>query len=99
MKKKIEKILQKWKNSRQEADITEVEKVLDEFFPDDWEYTGQRGSHGLVVKSSLFKGIGGFNRDLGCLIIPTIQGRRVNHFYLKDILKAIELIKENENGN
>lgn len=95
MKNKYEKILDKWAHGRQEADIAEVEKILDRFFPCSWEYTSQRGSHSLVVVNESFIGIANnYNTDLGLLIIPTKKGRHVKHSYLRYIVKAINNASE-----
>lgn len=99
MKSKYKKILEKWKNGNQDGPITEVETVLDEFFPGQWGYSKQSGSHSLYVEDDSFIGIGKINRELFRFTIPSTNGKKVKPFYLKSIVKAVEIKLENENEN
>jgi hypothetical protein len=88
---KVEKTLQRWRNSKQEVRVEELFPVLNRFFPDSWDYGGQRGSHVIKVTHPLLKGIPGYGPD-GDFCVPTRGGQKVVFFYLKLVLKSIELI-------
>lgn len=93
---KIDKRIQKWKNSKQETRKEEIEPVLNYYFPNMWTYGAGTGSHNYKITHPKLKGIQGFGPD-GDLTIPTIGGQKIKHFYLKNLVKAIEIIsKEKE---
>ncbi len=94
---RIEKILERWSNSKQEALIDEVYKILDHYFSGNWYKTGKGGSHNIRVQSDLLKGKNDFGVD-GDFTIP-VKGRLVKYYYLRNILKAIEIIEEEEDEN
>ena len=98
MKRKFKNILEKWANGKQEADLSEVEQVLDEFFPGKWGYNSKTGSHNLFVEDDSFIGISGINKDMPRFNIPSKNGRHVKPVYLRDIVKAIKRIREISNG-
>ncbi len=88
-----EKIYNKWTLNRpKEAKIREVKTVLNAYFPDQWGCKG--GSH-IVVRNEILKKVPDF-QPYGEFTIPVKHGKRVKGFYLKTILKAIEILKEFE---
>lgn len=92
---KAEKIIQKWKANRPvTVPVDDVRIVLEKFFPGKWKWDG--GSH-IVVTESILKAHPKFN--LGIITIPTVSGRSVKQFYIKNILQAIDLLKQFEEWN
>ncbi|MCX8055825.1 MAG: hypothetical protein N3A67_09210 [Ignavibacteria bacterium] len=90
---KIEKKLQKWKNSKQEVRKEEIEPVLNKYFPNMWTYGSSRGSHIYKVSHPKLIGFLDYGPN-GEFTIPTTGGQRIKHWYLKKLLKAIEIITE-----
>lgn len=90
---KRQKLLDKWKqNTPKTARRSEVEAVLDHYFPN--EYTWDGGSH-IVVENDLLKGLKDI-APLGILSIPVKNGRDVKGVYLKTLMKVIEYIQNQE---
>jgi predicted RNA binding protein YcfA (HicA-like mRNA interferase family) len=86
---KIDKLIDAWRNnnSRQEATRDEVESVLYSF---GFEYTHTTGSHFIYYHQNLEN-----KKDyLGGIISIPNKGLKIKSFYLKNILKAIEIINE-----
>lgn len=90
---KIEKKLQKWRNSRQDVPKEELISVLNYYFPDMWTYGGKTGSHIYKISHPKLKGLLEYGLD-GEFVIPVSGGQRVKHFYLKKLIKTIELVEE-----
>lgn len=90
---KIEKTLQKWKNSKQEVRKEEIEPVLNNYFPNMWTYGGSTGSHIYKITHPRLAGISGYGPN-GEFTIPVTGGQRIKHWYIKKLLKAIEIITE-----
>lgn len=88
---KIEKILDHWKRRPSEERLDVVLSVLEHF---GFKVEFKRGSHILVrhprlVGRTEYDQSGGFS-------FPGKGGQRVRGLYLKDILKAINIIREEE---
>ncbi len=88
---KIEKKLQKWRNSKQDVPKEELYSVLNHFFPEMWTYGGRTGSHIFKITHPQLKGLPEYGID-GDFIVPVSGGQRVKYFYLKKLIKTIELI-------
>ena len=86
---KIEKILSKWKNPPPQIALRDVKSVLKEF---GFDIDSKRGSH-IVVRHSCLIGHDGFSNN-GEFTIPTVHGRHVKKWYIKEIMKAISIIEE-----
>jgi len=86
---KIGKILKKWESKPSEISRDEVVRIL-EGFGFDVEF--KKGSH-IIVRHPKLKNRRGFGA-LGEFTVPTKNGRTVKGFYLKTILIAIAIIKE-----
>ncbi len=94
---RIEKRIKKWKNPsfKQEVPVKEVIAVLNHFFPNSFSYGETRGSHIIKVWHKCLENIPDYGLE-GDFIIPTTGGNKVKHFYLKTLVKSIEIIKECE---
>ncbi len=92
---RIEKRISKWKNHqfKQDVPVDDLFSVLDYFFPGSYKYGETRGSHIIKVWHECLKGVPGFGPD-GDFTIPTKGGKKVKHFYLKDLVKAIDIVRE-----
>ena len=87
---KLEKILKKWKSSKQPVPKEEVFTVLNKFFPDGWEH--KSGSH-IVVRHHLLKQLPDYGSK-GEFSIAIKSGKRIKPIYLKELLKVIEYLGE-----
>lgn len=89
---KADEILKSWEKIRPvEVRIGDVEIVLEKYFPGEWVW--QKGSH-IVVTSKILAIHPQFK--LGILTVPTVKGRTVKSFYINNMIKAIEFIKQYE---
>lgn len=86
---KIGKILKKWETKPTEVSREEVIRILESF---EFGIEFKKGSH-IIVSHPKLKNRHGFGA-LGEFTVPTKNGRTVKGFYLKSILKAIEIITE-----
>ncbi len=86
---KTEKILKKWRNK---PTIVRKEEVLNILRKYGFEIEHKKGSH-IIVRHEKLIGKCGFG-ILGDFTVPVKNGRDVKGFYLKQILKAIEIIEE-----
>lgn len=90
---KRQKLFDKWKkNTPTTARRSEVEAILDYYFPDEYNWDG--GSH-IVVESDILKELREI-APLGILSIPVKNGREVKGVYLKTLMKVIEYIQNQE---
>jgi hypothetical protein len=91
---KVDKIIDKWrrKNYTQDADVSDVELVLEEYFEN--YIVNTSGSHLFYIQHDLLVGVYGFKSD-GSFTIPVKSGRYVKKVYYKTLLKAIDIIEEN----
>jgi hypothetical protein len=92
---KLEKKLQKWLVSKQEVPREEIHSVLDHFFPGMWSYGGKPGSHVYKISHPKLKDNPDYGPD-GDMTIPVRGGQKILHVYLKKLIKAIEIITEEE---
>ena len=86
---KIEKILKKWESGPTEVEREEVLSVLKRYA---FIIHFKKGSHIIVSHPALvdkpnFGGLGEFT-------IPLKKGRKVKGFYIKNILEAITIVRE-----
>ncbi|MDX2130239.1 MAG: hypothetical protein SFU91_14490 [Chloroherpetonaceae bacterium] len=87
---KVEKTLEKWKNSNQPVPTNEVKSVLFRFFPDTKIREGT--SHRYIISHPALKQNPHF-APKGTFLIP-VKGNKVKPFYIKQILIAIELYRK-----
>ncbi|HED37055.1 MAG TPA: hypothetical protein ENI76_02240 [Ignavibacteria bacterium] len=94
---KIEKRIEKWKNPRfkQNVPVGDLFAVLDKYFPESYDMV----ENAVHILSEF--GINYFltNPDMELKeisLIPTTGGKHVKHFYLKDLVKAIDIITKVE---
>ena len=94
---RIEKRIEKWRNPnfKQNVPVDDLFSVLDKYFPGSYIYGGKRGSHIFKVWHKLLIGQIGYGPE-GDFTIPTSGGKHVKHFYLKALVKTIDIIKEEE---
>lgn len=91
---KIEKVLEKWKNSiPPTTPIEDVEKVARSY---GFVIEVKKGSHTIYSHEKLI-GESGYS-EFGGFTVASVKGRHVKRVYIQDLLKAIEII-ENEEGN
>jgi hypothetical protein len=89
---KADEILKSWETRRPvEVRIGDVEIVLEKYFPGEWVW--QKSSH-IVVTSKILAIHPQFR--MGIMSVPTVSGRTVKSFYINNIIKAIEFIKQYE---
>lgn len=91
--RKVEKRLERWRNSRQSVPKGDLEMVLDFYFAGRWTH-GPRGggSHEYRIRHEYF---GEFANCLdGMIHIPVRHGKQVRHQYLKVLLVVIDKIRE-----
>ena len=88
---KVEKVLKKWGTKPTEVSRDEVVNILKRF---GFEFDFKKGSH-IVVRHTKLINQANFGA-LGEFTVPTKKGRTVKGFYLKEILVAISIVKEDE---
>lgn len=93
---KRDKLLKNWKtNTPTTAKRSEVESILDIYFPGEYSLDG--GSH-IVVESEQLKLLQSTS-PYGILTIPLKSGRHVKRVYLKKLIKVIEEIQQLEEAS
>ncbi len=90
---KHEDRIEKWKGSNQNVPKSDLEPVLDEYFPGWEEKKGKGTSHRYKLKNSILANYSGY--PYGCLTIPISGGQSIKPVYMKKLVKAIAKIKEN----
>lgn len=90
---KRDKKLDKWRNNTpKEVPVAEVQAIVDYFFPSS-QLPKKKGSHNIVIRDDRLVGFREFG-PLGHLEIPVKGGQKVKGWYLIDLVKAIDIIKE-----
>lgn len=90
---KSEKLIERWKQSRPTfVRKGEVETVLNRYFKGEWVHDG--GSH-IVVRNEILKKYKDY-QPFGEFTVVIKGGQQVKGVYVKEILKAISLIQEDE---
>ena len=92
---KVDKTLEKWKNSKQPVPLSEVEAVIRRYFPDTKIKGGT--SHRFMISHPALIGVPHFAPN-GTFLIP-VKGRTVKPFYIKQLIEAITLLQEYNNNN
>ncbi|HXK48850.1 MAG TPA: type II toxin-antitoxin system HicA family toxin [Clostridiales bacterium] len=93
---KNEKLIEKWKNYlAPEVPRKDVEKVA-RTYGFNIESSSSGGSHMIYSHVKLI-GEPGYS-EIGGFTVPYVSGKTVKKIYVKNLLKAIEII-ENEEGN
>lgn len=93
---RIEKRLEKFCNPASKQDIPkeDLDSILNHYFPGQWTFGETRGSHNYRISHPCFTNFPSDYGAEGVLLIPTKHGQSVKHFYLKNLCKAIDRIKE-----
>lgn len=98
MSSNAKKLFSKWSlQIPKEARINDVKTVLKYFFPDQWD---QKGTSHIVIRSEKLKAFEEF-KPYGEITVPVKSGKHVKGFYIKTIIKGIELLQntaEETNG-
>lgn len=91
---RAQKLFRKWSdNIPSEAKRSEVEVLLEHYFHGQWSF-GSKASH-IVLRCDRLAGFSPFNY-IGEITIPIRKGRYVKGFYIKNLIEAINVIKELE---
>ena len=86
----IEKLINKLRNIKQPVvPLSDVIKVLDYY---KFSYVMKKGSH-MLVKHVYLIGKPGFSAN-GEFHVPTVSGRRVKKYVVKNLFTAIDIIEE-----
>lgn len=93
---KIEKRVESWRTGKQPVPKEKLESVLNHYFSGCWWQSGKSGSHIFKISHPVISQMAGSN-SYGDLTIPVSGGQKVKPIYLKKLVKAIDLIKEQEN--
>lgn len=92
---KVEKRVEKWRTGKQPVPKDSLESVLNHYFPGCWSKSGKGGSHIFKISHPVIAQMADSNL-YGDLTIPVSGGQKVKPIYLKKLLKAIDLLKEQE---
>ncbi len=92
---KVEKRLEKWKETKQPVPVSEVEPVIKRFFPDVRILGGS--SHRYMIRHSALKEDKDFAPN-GTLLIP-VKGNKILGIYIQQLVKAIALCQTNQTNN
>jgi len=85
----IEKRIEKWRSSKQPVSKKDLEPVLNYYFPG-WK-SGKGTSH--LYKLYHEKLINNTDYFYGHFTIPVTGGNKVKYIYIKQLIKAIEIIE------
>jgi len=88
--RKYEDRIQKWRNSKQEVPVDDVEPVIRYYFPNTRIAKGT--SHKFQIQHQKLIGHPDFFH--GCLTIPVKNGQKVKPFYLRKLAFAIDIVSE-----
>ena len=89
---KFDDRIEKWRRSNQNVPKSDVVSVLNEYFPGWEEKKGKGTSHYFKLKNMILADYSGF--PFGCLTIA-VRGGQIIPFYMKKLVKAIDILKEN----
>ncbi len=88
---KGQKLLDQWAdNPPKEARVQDVETFLNTYFPDMWD---QKKSSHIVVRCEALKAFPNY-QPYGELSVPVKGGQKVKGFYIKKLIKAVQLLTE-----
>ena len=88
---KAHKFYRKWADTiPREARVNEVKTLLDHYFPGMWNQ--KRTSH-IVVRCERLKAFQEY-QPFGEISIPVKGGQKVKGFYIKALIRAIDLLSE-----
>jgi len=90
---KLEKRIESWRNSKQNVTKEEIEPILDKYFSG-WIKKGG-SSHEYKLHHKKLIDIPPYGPG-GHLTIPVTGGQSIKYIYIKNLLKAIDIIKEND---
>jgi hypothetical protein len=91
---KAEKLREKWKTSKQPASKQDLETFLNHYFTGRWEY---RQNHTYRINLPGFIKMDEYFGPGSHFTIPVSGGKEIKYFYLKKLLKAIEIKEELSN--
>ena len=94
-------ILKKWRdNVPPEVSKEDVEKVVTACFSKTRRFTGNTGSHWLIVEDPILKALAEQGFDTGTtqgrISLSLVQGKRVKAYQIKNLLDAITLKEDYE---
>ncbi|MBU0712650.1 hypothetical protein KKA87_12150 [bacterium] len=93
---KVEKRVEKWRTGKQPVPKDSLESILNHYFSGYWSQSGKGGSHIFKISHPVIAQMVDSNSD-GDLTIPVSGGQKVKPFYLKKIVRAIDLLNQMEN--
>ncbi len=86
----LDKRLTKWKVSKQSVPVSDFEPILNKYFSG-WDYKKRGGSHLYKIHHPKLIGLPGFGPG-GNLTIPVYGGKHIKIYYIKELIKAINII-------
>ncbi len=92
---KVEKRVEKWRTGKQPVPKDDLESVLNHYFPNYWNRSEKSGSHIFKISHPVIAQMVESNLD-GDLTIPVSGGQKVKPVYLKKLVKAIDLLNQQE---
>lgn len=90
----IEKRIESWRNTKQEITCEKVEPVIRKYFPN-YNLNTKGTSHKYMMSHPTLRGVQGYG-EIGGLTIPITKGQKIKPIYIKKLIAAIDIIKENE---
>jgi hypothetical protein len=92
---KVEKRVTSWRTGKQPVPKDDVESVLNHYFPGCWSQSEKSGSHIFKISHPVIAQMADSN-PYGDLTIPVSGGQKVKPIYLKKLVKAIDLLNQQE---
>lgn len=93
---RLKKLIKKWKEKIPvEARRSEVEIVLNHYFPDEWDFAHGGSSH-IVIDSEKLDDLDDITRLNLCTIPIKKGGHYVKGRYIKNLIKIVEHIEKEE---
>jgi len=88
---KAQKFFDQWANNvPKEARVQDVKTFLSTYFPGMWDQ--ERSSH-MVVRCNALKAFPDY-QPYGEISVPVKGGKKVKGFYIKQLIKAVQLLSE-----
>lgn len=88
---KGKKLLNEWTHKvPTDVRLQDVKTFLNTYFPEMWDH---KGSSHMVVRCEALKAFQDY-KPFGEISIPIKGGQKVKGFYIKELLKAVQLLNE-----
>ncbi|MBN1931450.1 MAG: hypothetical protein JW786_07570 [Desulfobacterales bacterium] len=88
---KAQKLFDQWvDNVPKDARVQDVKTFLNAYFPGMWN---QKGSSHMVIRCDALKPFPDY-QPYGEISVPVKGGQKVKGFYIKQLVKAVQLLKE-----